>query len=389
MSDEMPLPKISFLVIDYSAGGGVEKVTAELISRFRAEGWEVDSLISIYGEDAEPLVDYPENLRISVLSPKNKRDISRKLSDYFDENPVEALIFQGDNMGISLQVLHAAKSCGVAAFPQFHGSPYAYFRKYIGGEAIRQKPSLFFKKIAETAVYPLRKWRMKAFLDAAPFGVFPVSEGSSAEFRMLFGDDVRVKTIYNPLTYSTLKECIKKGKTVTFIARLETKHKNAMLVLQAWEKVFREFPEWKLRILGDGSLRAEMEAFTKSRQMQNVYFEGYVKNVLPALENSRIALLTSDCEGFPTAVVEAMAQANAVVSTRSDGGIVDLVIHGKTGLLSPKNNAQALADNLAKLMRDPGLAEAMGKNALDHVSKLYSTDVVTQWRSVIAARESR
>jgi glycosyltransferase involved in cell wall biosynthesis len=99
---------------------------------------------------------------------------------------------------------------------------------------------------------------------------------------------------------------------------------------------------------------------------------GWRDDVPEILAASDTILLTSDRgEGVPQAILQAMAMARPVVASPV-GGIAEVVIHGKTGLLCPVGDAQAYAEAMWQLAGDPALRENLGKAGRELVCSRYS-----------------
>lgn len=371
--------KIAFFIIDYSFGGGVERVTSELISEFRKSGLAADCLFSLYQSHHPPKITYPENLNIEVLQPKNKKDIESLVHDYLKTVKPDILIFQGDNMTISLAVQRAAKTAGVKAIAHYHGSPFAYLTKYPETEK-RNLEKIIFSQLA----FPFKKSKLKKFVENSENGLVCVSSGSANELRNLFSGEKfieNVTTIHNPLPME-FSSPENKEKIVSFVSRLESKHKNALLILKAWEIVEKKHTDWKLEIYGDGVLRSKFEQFISDKKLKNVELKGFVKNVRKGLERSAISVSTSNTEGFSMAVAEAIAAGNAVAATDSDGGVSDMVAHNKTGLVSSKNNADKLAENIILLIENEQFRKDLATAAQQNLSKIISQNTAELWQKL-------
>ena len=118
--------------------------------------------------------------------------------------------------------------------------------------------------------------------------------------------------------------------------------------------------DFEVAIVGDGPLRAELEAQAFRLGLGDcVTFRGHVDDVAAVLNGSSFAVLTSDSEGCPNVIMEAMASGRAVVAT-DVGDIACLVQHGTTGFVVPLNDQEALVRSLGALVRDPALARRMG-----------------------------
>ncbi|MCB2188349.1 MAG: glycosyltransferase family 4 protein [Deltaproteobacteria bacterium] len=136
------------------------------------------------------------------------------------------------------------------------------------------------------------------------------------------------------------------------------------LLLEAFAGLAPRFPEWRLLILGEGPLRSALEA-----QVARLGLTGRVDlpgaDPTPArrLAGAAVFVLPSRLEGFPLSLVEAMSLGLPVVATRSSPGLAEIVTPGQEGLLTPVDDAGALAQALGELMSRPELREAMGRAA--------------------------
>jgi glycosyltransferase involved in cell wall biosynthesis len=132
------------------------------------------------------------------------------------------------------------------------------------------------------------------------------------------------------------------------------------LAIRAFASVREHLPEVELHVVGDGSLRAEAEALAAELGLAgSVRFLGTREDVPELLAGAECALLASDYEGCPLAVVEAMAASVAVVATEV-GGVGELVRPGVTGAVAPKGDAERLAQALLDVLGDPERAAALG-----------------------------
>jgi len=129
------------------------------------------------------------------------------------------------------------------------------------------------------------------------------------------------------------------------------------LAVRALAAVRAEIPEAELQIVGDGPLRAEQLA-GQLGVTEAVRFLGYREDVPELLATAECALLASDYEGCPLAVVEAMAAGVAVVATDT-GGVGELVGQGSTGALG--SGANGLTWALRNVLADPARAAALGE----------------------------
>ncbi len=132
------------------------------------------------------------------------------------------------------------------------------------------------------------------------------------------------------------------------------------LALRALAAVRAAIPEAELLIVGDGPLRGNAERLGAELGLDGaVRFLGHREDVPELLAESECALLASDYEGCPLAVVEAMAAGVPVVAT-DVGGTGDLVQPGRTGELGPRGDADSLAAALVRVLSNPERAAELG-----------------------------
>ena len=144
-----------------------------------------------------------------------------------------------------------------------------------------------------------------------------------------------------------------------------------------------DFDGWTLHIYGDGPDREKLEGEIHSLGMDGrIFLEGAVSNVAEAISRASIFLLTSDTEGLPNSLLEAMSLGLAPISTDCPVGGPRMVIRsGENGLLIPVGGIETLKSDLKRLMADPEYSAAMGKRA-EGVREVYAPDkALPQWEA--------
>jgi glycosyltransferase involved in cell wall biosynthesis len=128
---------------------------------------------------------------------------------------------------------------------------------------------------------------------------------------------------------------------------------------------------FKLLLVGDGPLRKELEQQVRGTRLEKrVCFLGLRHDVPDILLQANALVLSSRYEGLPLAILEAMAARLPVVATRV-GGNATLVEDGLTGWLVPPDDPRALAEAMARLLRDPIRARRMGEEGRRRVERDY------------------
>jgi starch synthase (maltosyl-transferring) len=147
---------------------------------------------------------------------------------------------------------------------------------------------------------------------------------------------------------------------IIVLARLEPQ-KGHRVLLDAWKRVAALFPAARLVLVGEGSLRAELEAQAAALGIAHcVRFAGYQSNVPEWLALAEFTVLPSFFEGLPLAAIESLAAARAVVATAVDGS-TEAVLHNETGLTVPPGEPAPLAAAICQLLAAPHLARKLGQ----------------------------
>jgi glycosyltransferase involved in cell wall biosynthesis len=148
--------------------------------------------------------------------------------------------------------------------------------------------------------------------------------------------------------------------------------KNQALLLRAAAPLLA--PEVRLVVAGDGPLLPSLTELAGSLQITRVAHLLGARRDVPAVLNALDVLaMSSDTEGLPLVVLEAMATGLPVVSTRV-GGIPNVIDEGQTGLLVPAGDEAGLRDRLAMLRDDRARARTMGARAREVTVARFSAE---------------
>lgn len=152
-------------------------------------------------------------------------------------------------------------------------------------------------------------------------------------------------------------------------------------LLEAWAKLPAHLrSKADLLIVGEdlenqGAYRAEMEALAASLGVP-ARFCGFQKNVAEWLMASDVAVVPSHVEPLGNATLEAMSYGLPVVGG-DVGGIPEMIVHEKTGLLAPPKNPDRLADALSSLLADPDLRAGLGAAGRARCEQVFSLNAHT------------
>jgi glycosyltransferase involved in cell wall biosynthesis len=143
-------------------------------------------------------------------------------------------------------------------------------------------------------------------------------------------------------------------------------------LLEAAARIVSRHPRTRLVLVGDGPLRAELEARAQRLGIrERVVFAGVREDVARVLARLDVVVLPSHTEGLSNVLLEAMAMTRPLVAT-SVGGSPDVLRDGVSGLLVPARDPEALAAAVGRMLEDPERAGAMGRAARRLVEREFS-----------------
>lgn len=130
--------------------------------------------------------------------------------------------------------------------------------------------------------------------------------------------------------------------------------KNFPLLIAAIAEARKKRPV-RLIILGEGALRPDLEKLVRDLGLEDdVDLPGFDANPFRFLKHASLYVLSSDWEGLPTALIEALACGTPVVATDCDSGPREILDDGRLGRIVPRGNASALAEAILATLSDPG-----------------------------------
>lgn len=153
--------------------------------------------------------------------------------------------------------------------------------------------------------------------------------------------------------------------------------KNYPLLLRTATRTHKQWPGTEFFVLGDGEQR---DSLTEQIAAQDaggyIHLLGNVSDVPSHLWNADAFLMTSDYEGLPMTVLEAMAAGLPIISTKA-GGIADVVEDGQNGILVECGDKAGLVDAVDKLCRSPELCRKYSAASIE-LSRQYSMERMAQ-----------
>lgn len=191
-----------------------------------------------------------------------------------------------------------------------------------------------------------------------------------------------VGSMPNPLPFFPDEPSRRTAKRVVSIGRLH-EEKGVDLLLDSWAELASKHPDWVLTLYGSGP---EEDALKKQAAQlgiaSSVEWMGRTSDVPGALRDSALFALSSRGEGFPLALMEAMATAVPCVAFDVAPGVREIITDGVNGLIAPPGNTGEFARRLDELMSDRELRDRMGEQARTDIQRYSVEEITGRWESL-------
>lgn len=341
------------------AAGGAERVIVQLLGEWSKEN--TCSLILLNNEN--DFYDVPPSVKVIRIGKKSNNPVLDKLFRYRE---------------VRKNVVNE-KADVVLAMPEEIG--------------IYVIPSMFFTHIPVVVSERNNPWVMpnkkitrilRKILYPFVSGLIFQTKGAAS----FFSRKIQEKGIIlpNPLDISRLPEPYlgERRKIIVGAGRLE-RQKNFSLLIEAFADFYKKNNDYELNIFGDGSMKQELvELSDKLLPKGTAKLLGNNPDLLNTIKDCAIFVLTSDYEGVPNVLIEAMSIGMPVVSTDcAPGGARELIVNNENGLLIETNNRTQLALAIEKLVNNKELAEKLSQNASSIKEDLASGIVASKWLSYL------
>lgn len=205
--------------------------------------------------------------------------------------------------------------------------------------------------------------------------------------RLFFPPNIQAITriIPNPVSPPPASDYFRGGTTLVAVGRLEPV-KGYDLLIRAFGEIASHHPSWRLVIWGEGSERKALEALRDALHLgDRVEFPGLSSKPGIWIESADAFVLSSHYEGWPNALMEAMAGGLPVVSTNCCWGPADMITDGEDGILIPPADVLALAMALSRLLGEPALRARLGAAARVSASRFSHDVVFANWDELVSA----
>lgn len=348
--------------INLLGGGGAERVIANLSTYFADRGYDV-ILVTTYAMDNEYVVskrikryileEQPQVSHNRIISNVDRIRKLRKLMKR--EKPDVAIAFMEEpNFRLIISAI---------------GLPIKTI------VSVRNDPK---KEYAGMSGRVIAKWILP-FADGC---VFQTNEAKAFFSRRLQNKSAIIYNAVKEDFFTTHKS--DGNREVISCGRLQ-KQKNHLMLIEAFKEAIQEYPDAHLSIYGDGPLKTELQKYIDDNSINaSVSLCGNSNDIPSELSRANVFVLSSDYEGMPNALMEAMAAGLACISTDCPcGGPRELISDGINGYLVPVNDTNRMADSLKQLLGNRELSDMLGNRAKERARDFHPEIIHKEWAQYI------
>lgn len=350
--------------------GGAERVVSNLANQFGQEGYEVIVATEWKGENEFSLI------------PQVKREVVGLKPDDEKKSRITKFLLR---IKYLRKFLKKEKPDIVIAFMQranYRALTASWGMKIPVIVCCRNDPSVYYSAKSD-------KIQIRLLFPKAAGAVFQTYRQREF-FRPYLQDNSCV--ILNALNdkYINIPEPAVRRKAVVQSGRLVA-FKNQAMLIDAFVKVHEKHPDYILQFFGgdsgDGTKEKLIKKIDEYGAQDYIFLMGDSDKLEKDLADAAVYAFSSDWEGMPNALIEAMAMGLPIVATDCPcGGPAALMTNEMDGLLIPVGDTKAMEDGINRLIEDRALAERFGRQARRIVDRVNVQAVYEQWRSFIEDR---
>lgn len=176
----------------------------------------------------------------------------------------------------------------------------------------------------------------------------------------------------------------KKRKIILNVGRLD-EQKDQKILIEAFALLAPHYPDWDLKIVGEGELRSELVNLVGAKKLQDrVFLPGIASDIASEYEAADIFAMSSRYESFGLATAEAMSFGIPAIGFADCPGTNEIITDGYNGVLvKGTNRAQIFADGLKMLMDAPEQRSRLGANARQSVEQYNLDNIIEKWEKLL------
>ena len=368
--------------------GGVERVSYTLANFFELNGHRV----SFLGLNDQ----FSTKDRRQYYLPDSDSLITRSNIEYFRsfliDKSIDIVINQGGTSPGTSMLASYCKTEGVRLISVVHNSLLASIENYSSANKHKYDQYGLSWLLACTDTKVVKTLLLKLF--KRKYGKHYRNLCKNSDYVLLLSDTYKeelkyfmdeqpldnVVSIHNPASFDKIVK-VKKRKEILYVGRINTSQKRIDLLLQIWSQLEAKYPEWSLKVVGDGDELESIQELKSKLDLKKVYFYGH-RDPKPFYQTAMIFCMTSSFEGLPMTLIEAMQYGVIPVAFNSFLSITDIIDDKINGCIITPFKIDEYVKTLSELMSSSDYLENYSTMAEESVKKFELGIIGEQWLNI-------
>ena len=178
-------------------------------------------------------------------------------------------------------------------------------------------------------------------------------------------------------------DAVDREKLIVYVGRVVEHTKRVSRVIELWRRVAPLVPDWRLEIVGDGPQRDEYERRVRREGMERISFTGIRRDIPALLRRASVLLQTSDYEGMPMIVIEAMREGCVPVVYNSYAAAYELIADNEDGLLITPFDEDEYFSRLSNLLQSEKEIARLSNRAIESSKRDTPAAVLPSWEKIL------
>ena len=376
---------VLFLIGRYYSHGGTERLTT-----FLANGLPGCHVVAAFFGKSDP-ARFGLSPEVSCVDLEGRNPVTA-IRETLISRKIDAVV----NMWclpyrITRIVNKARRGLGVRIVSVLVGPPNRSKRVVVAEDAVKSASGI--RKMAAwfwlRALDRFIRWNMrKTYYDSDLY--ITLSEGFSGPLQSYAGiaDTAKIHAIGCPVEIAEGQppvDIASKKRQILYVGRMDKENKRVNRIVETWETVCADYPDWSLVLVGGGPHLDELKAYVAGKSIPRVTFTGFVEgNPIHYYRDASIFMLTSDVEGFGIVLVEAMSFGVVPLVYGSYEAAHDIVDDGVNGIVTntPYSHVDTVAA-LRRLIEKDAERVKMAAAAIEKARYFSPEVILAQWRNVL------
>ena len=356
------MKKIVFVIYSMEKAGGSERVVANIANQLSKDTRFEVSIISLYGTVSYFNIEETVNFSPLTANPamslmQRGRMLVRKINEWIPEFII----------GVSIGKLNTFLAlCAI-----FFNSK----SKLIASEHISFSSAGKLNNLIKGIAY--RKFHSITVLTSHDYQTMTAHGFKNVHL-------IRNASSYFPES-TTLVPILERAKMILAVGRLEAQ-KGFDLLIKAWSEVHKIHPEWKILIVGEGTLQNDLQ------QLIDLNFENltacklvpFSNKVDELYRNCQVFALSSRFEGLPMVLIESMCFGVPAVSFDCETGPREIIKDSSNGMLVENGDIDQMSSALSKIISDESLRASLSNQCFTDREKYNLEFIIDQWKALLS-----